>query len=80
MNDVNLSEHWKVERLGGVTEIIKGRTLSRSAERYFQGDIAWAISSDLTALDSALYIHDTASHLSEEGLNKSAAKLLPSSR
>ena len=78
MNEINLPEHWKVVRLGEVTEIIKGGTPSRSVERYFQGDIAWAIPSDITALDSALYIHDTASHISEEGLSKSAAKLLPS--
>ena len=78
MNEMNLSAHWKVVRLGEVTEIIKGGTPSRSVERYFQGDIAWAIPSDITALDSALYIHDTASHISEEGLSKSAAKLLPS--
>ena len=78
MNNINLPEHWKVARLGEITEIIKGGTPSRSVERYFQGDIAWAIPSDITALDSALYIHDTASHISEEGLSKSAAKLLPS--
>ncbi len=78
MPEMNLPDHWKVARLGVVTEIIKGGTPSRSVERYFQGDIAWAIPSDITALDSALYIHDTASHISEEGLSKSAAKLLPS--
>lgn len=78
MHDMNLSEHWKVAKLGAVAEIIKGGTPSRSVERYFQGNIAWAIPSDITALDSALYIHDTASYISEEGLSKSAAKLLPS--
>ena len=78
MHEMNLPDHWKVSTLGKVTEIIKGGTPSRSVERYFQGNIAWAIPSDITALDSALYIHDTASHISEEGLNKSAAKLLPS--
>ena len=78
MYERNFPEHWKVARLGEVTEIIKGGTPSRSVERYFQGDIAWAIPSDITALDSALYIDDTASHISEEGLSKSAAKLLPS--
>jgi len=78
MHEMNLPDHWKVVRLGEVTEIIKGGTPSRSVETYFQGNIAWAIPSDITALDSALYIHDTASHISEEGLNKSAAKLLPS--
>ena len=78
MYEMELPEHWKVVRLGEITEIIKGGTPSRSVERYFQGNIAWAIPSDITALDSALYIHDTASHISEEGLSKSAAKLLPS--
>ena len=75
---MSFPDHWKVARLGDVTEIIKGGTPSRSVERYFQGDIAGAIPSDITALDSALHIHDTASHISEEGLSKSAAKLLPS--
>ena len=75
---MNLPEHWKVAKLGAVAEIIKGGTPSRSVDKYFQGDIAWAIPSDITALDFALYIHDTASHISEEGLSKSAAKLLPS--
>ena len=78
MHKMNLPEHWKVTKLGAVAEIIKGGTPSRSVDKYFQGDIAWAIPSDITALDSALYIHDTGSHISEEGLSKSAAKLLPS--
>ena len=78
MKEINMSKHWEVARLGTVTEIIKGGTPSRSVDEYFQGNIAWAIPSDITALDSALYIHDTASHISEEGLSKSAAKLLPS--
>ena len=77
MDEMNMPKHWKIARLGEVTEIVKGGTPSRSVNEYFQGDIAWAIPSDITALDSALYIHDTASHISEEGLSKSAAKLLP---
>ena len=77
MHEINLPAHWKTARLGDATEIVKGGTPSRSVEKYFQGDIAWAIPSDITALDSALYISDTASHISEEGLGKSAAKMLP---
>ena len=77
MCEMNLPEHWEVATLGTVTEIIKGGTPSRSVDAYFQGDIAWAIPSDITALDSVLYISDTASHISEEGLGKSAAKMLP---
>ena len=77
MNEMILPEHWKIARLGEVTEIVKGGTPSRSVEKYFQGDIAWAIPSDITALGSVLYISDTASHISEEGLGKSSAKMLP---
>ena len=68
---------WKMVKLGEVTEIMKGGTPSRNVERYFRGGIPWAIPSDITALDSALYINDTATHISEEALGKSAAKLLP---
>ena len=78
MTESNYPEHWDIRTLGAVTEIVKGGTPSRSVDEYFQGNVAWAIPSDITALDSALYIHDTASHISEEGLSKSAAKLLPS--
>ena len=69
--------NWKTVKLGEVTEIIKGGTPSRNVEKYFRGNIAWAIPSDITALGSDLYINDTATHISEEALGKSAAKLLP---
>ena len=77
MREMNLSVHWKTARLGEVTNIFKGGTPKRSVEKYFQGNIAWAIPTDITALDSALYIDDTDTHISEEALGKSAARLLP---
>ena len=64
-------------KLGEVTEIIKGGTPSRNVAKYFRGDIAWAIPSDITALDTVLYINDTETHITEEALSKSAARLLP---
>ena len=77
MNNRNLPGHWKIRRLGEVTDIFKGGTPKRSVEKYFQGDIPWAIPTDITALGSALYIDDTDTHISEEALGKSAARLLP---
>ena len=77
MGEMNLPEHWKAVRLGEVTEIFKGGTPKRSVEKYFQGDVPWAIPTDITALDSGLYIDDTNTHISEEALGKSAARLLP---
>ena len=77
MPEMNLPTHWKTARLEEVTDIFKGGTPKRSVEKYFQGNIAWAIPTDITALDSALYIDDTDTHISEEALGKSAARLLP---
>ena len=77
MSAKSKQDHWKVVRLGEVTEIAKGGTPKRDVVKYFRGNIPWAIPSDITALDSALYIDDTATHISEEALGKSAAKLLP---
>ena len=77
MSSRSMPNQWKTVKLGEVTEIFKGGTPHRNVVKYFRGNIAWAIPSDLTALDSALYIHDTATHISEEGLGKSAARLLP---
>ncbi len=68
---------WKTVKLGEVTEIIKGGTPSRNVEKYFRGDIAWAIPSDITALNSFLYIDNTETHITEEALRNSAARLLP---
>ena len=69
--------NWKMVKLGEVTEIIKGGTPSRNVEKYFRGNIAWAIPSDITALDSFLYIDNTETHITEEALSNSAARLLP---
>ena len=78
--DVGLSElpdGWEVRTLGEVTDIFKGGTPKRNVERYFQGNIAWAIPTDITKLNGALYIEDTETHISKEALGKSSARLLP---
>ena len=73
----DLPDGWRIKTLGEVTDIFKGGTPKRNVERYFQGDIAWATPTDITKLNGALYIDDTATHISEEALGKSAARLLP---
>ncbi len=72
-----LPEGWEVKTLGEVTDIFKGGTPKRNVERYFHGNIAWAIPTDITRLNGALYIDDTETHISEEALGKSSARLLP---
>ena len=73
-----IPSHWEIKRLGHVSTIIKGGTPKRNVDRYFQGDLPWARPVDITALQGALYIHDTEIHISEEALNNSAARRLPS--
>ena len=78
--DAGLSElpdGWEVKTLGEITDIFKGGTPKRNVERYFQGDIAWATPTDISNLNGALYIDNTPTHISEEALGKSAARLLP---
>lgn len=73
----DLPDGWEVKTLGEVTDIFKGGTPKRNVERYFQGNIPWAIPTDITKLNGSLYIDDTETHISEEALGKSSARLLP---
>ena len=74
----DIPSHWEIRRLGHVSTIYKGGTPKRNVDKYFQGNIPWARPVDITALQGALYIHDTEIHITQEALNNSAAKLLPS--
>ena len=69
--------HWEAKRLGYISTIFKGGTPKRNVDRYFQGDLPWARPVDITALQGALYIHDTEMHISEEALGNSGARRLP---
>ena len=59
-----------------VAQISGGGTPSRAVPQYFGGGICWATPTDVTALEG-LYIQRTKETLTEEGLNRSSAKLLP---
>ena len=76
-NQRSHNPNWEVAKLGQVTEIVKGGTPSRNIGKYFRGNIAWAIPSDITAFDTTLYIEDTETYITEEAINNSAAILLP---
>ena len=72
-----IPKHWELKKLGHVSTIFKGGTPKRNVDRYFQGELPWARPVDITALQGALYIHDTEIHISEEALSSSAARQLP---
>ena len=66
------------KKLGGSGKLSRLRNISsRNIGKYFRGNIAWAIPSDITAFDTTLYIDYTETYITEEAINNSAAILLP---
>ena len=60
-------------RLGSIIKTTSGGTPSRNQSSYYGGSIPWVKSKEL----SGGFITNTEEHISEEGLKKSSAKLLP---
>lgn len=71
-----LPKGWKVERIGNVCETIGGGTPSTTTPEYWGGDIKWVTPSDITSKKS-LPLLNIEGRITEEGLKKSSAKLLP---
>ena len=62
--------------LAELCTIVGGGTPRRSNAAYFDGTIPWATPTDVTALDQ-LFIERTKEAITEIGLNKSSARLIP---
>ena len=64
------------ETFGSVAEVFGGGTPRTSEPAYWDGSIAWATPSDVTAL-SAPYLFTTARKITEKGLAECASQLYP---
>ena len=76
-NFISYTNSWEQRKLNDL--IIKGGsggTPSTSEQRYYQGSIPFLSITDIS--NSNGYIFDTEKHITEEGLNSSAAWLVPS--
>lgn len=71
-----LPKGWEVKRISNVCETIGGGTPSTTNSAYWGGDIKWVTPSDITSKKS-LALLKIAGRITEEGLKKSSAKLLP---
>jgi type I restriction enzyme S subunit len=68
---------WEVKAIGDICKTFGGGTPKTKEPSYWEdGDIFWATPTDMTSLKSPI-IFDTSRKITEEGLNKSSAKLLP---
>ncbi|MEE4197532.1 MAG: restriction endonuclease subunit S [Bacteroidales bacterium] len=67
---------WKEVKISDIAEVVGGGTPSTSISEYWNGDISWLTPKDLTNY-KRIYISKGERSISEEGLRKSSAKLMP---
>lgn len=65
---------WKECKLGAVAMVVGGGTPDTNNHKYWNGDIQWFTPSEI---GRDKYVTNSLRTISEEGLNKSSAKLLP---
>ena len=68
---------WETVRLGDVCQIVNGGTPKSKVPAYWDGDIDWLTPKDMGKLPSR-YINNTERAITQDGLENSSAKLIPS--
>ncbi|MCY3729497.1 MAG: restriction endonuclease subunit S [Nitrospira sp.] len=72
----DIPDGWERKKISKVCETIGGGTPSTRISEYWDGDIPWVVPSDVTKSDS-LVLLDTERKITEKGLRKSSAKIVP---
>lgn len=68
------TEAWEQRKLGELAEIVGGGTPSTGVNSYWEGDIDWYTPAEI---GEQIYLDSSQRKITEEGLNKSSAKILP---
>ncbi len=74
--DIQVPDGWKSLKLSDICSIVGGGTPERAKPQYWKGSIPWVSPTEVTGL-STRYLEKTKECITEEGLQKSSAKLLP---
>jgi type I restriction enzyme, S subunit len=74
---LEIPKRWTASVLTDIAEITLGGTPKRSESRYWDGNVNWASAGDIANSDN-LYIFNTPERITEEGVQNSNAKVLPS--
>ncbi len=76
---IAVDPEWPVVELGanGIFEVISGGTPKSSVPEYWDGGVPWITLADLPANDTITEIASTHRTISDEGLRKSAARMIP---
>jgi type I restriction enzyme, S subunit len=67
---------WEKKMISEICETVGGGTPSTKVGEYWDGDITWVVPSDVTNNDS-LVLLDSKRKITEKGLRKSSAKIVP---
>jgi len=73
--EIEIDPEWNIVTLGNEFKIESGGTPDTSVIEYWDGEIKWATLVDIP--EEITGIRETARRITEEGLKKSSAKLLP---
>ena len=77
MSDNNFVPNgWEKAKLGDIANLVGGGTPSRKKPEYFTGNIVWLTPSQIPK-NKITKINDSEEKITEEGLKKSSAKILP---
>lgn len=68
---------WEVKRFFELFELLSGGTPKTSVKEYWNGEVSWVSAKDIGSNNTGLYINETEKKITELGVEKSAAKLLP---
>ena len=72
----SLPDGWELKKMNELCEkITSGGTPLTSKMEYYNGDIPWAITEDITSSD--MYIKQTKKKITKKGIDNSSAKLFP---
>ncbi|MFH1161431.1 MAG: restriction endonuclease subunit S [bacterium] len=72
----NLPEGWRLGNVLEMADLLSGGTPKTERKEYWNGGINWISAKDITENNNG-FITETEKKISEQGLNNSAAKLLP---
>ncbi|MBW6411012.1 restriction endonuclease subunit S [Clostridium weizhouense] len=70
----NMAYNWSLNKLKNVAKITSGGTPSRKRPEYFEGEIPWIKTGEIIWS----HIYDSEEHITQEAIDNSSAKLIPS--
>ena len=71
-----IPEEWDLRSISELGKVVGGGTPDSENKKYWEGNIPWAVPTDITGL-RGIFIDKTERCISQEGLDNSSAKLLP---